>query len=196
MVLQRAASKGWGLGHGLESDACLLAPQELKQQIQQTRENLAKSPRSRPFFLESVEREADMQARVTRSFILLSQYDFQQCFGKAPRACDPKCPVVEVQDVDGTVQSFYAFTDPEKPFRCLELSSSVAEVRSEELLAKEGHVHATQAAQCQRSRSSSRLHSSGCNALLAKQQANLCSISEYEETSFNARWLAPVLVAM
>ena len=169
--------------------------QELKQQIKDAKENMAKDPQARPYFLETVEREAQMEARVTRAFILLSSYDFEKVSGKPPRARDPRCPQVEVQDIDGTKQRFYAFVDPQRPFRQLELSASVGEVRSEELMPQSSHVHPNQAFQTefQQSRTARRLQLSGCGGLLQKRQMHLCTVAEYEETMgcYSRTWTDP-----
>ena len=139
-----------------------------------------KEEKQRPFYLENVVQENSVESRVSRRFLLLTCYDFEKVFGKAPRARDPKAPMVTLPDVDGCMTTYYCFVDPQHPFRELTVSAAVGESRAQEVLARQDHVHSQHAEHMQNVKTERRLSGSGASALLGNQQWALCTLSEYQ----------------
>ena len=134
----------------------------------------------RPWCAEAVERSMDLQTKMTRRYLLLTAYDFEKAFGRAPRARDPKAAQVSLPDLDGQQQNFYVFLDPDCPHRVLEVSSGVAEHRREQVMAAADHCHERQAELTQSSRTTKRQASTGVAAFLGNQQWALCTLAEYQ----------------
>eukprot|EP00971_Amphidinium_carterae_P113527 2249147-Amphidinium_carterae.3 len=155
-------------------------PKEGKEQLKEM-EASEQSPQNRAFILESVETEQNVECKVTKSYVVLDDYEYEKAFGSKPRAKDPKCSKVTLPDVDGTLTSFWVFQDPEQPFRKMQLTSSLGEVKRQELLTKDEHLHKQQADSTHSSKSKTRLESSGVASLLDRRLLhNLSTVGEFQ----------------
>eukprot|EP00971_Amphidinium_carterae_P333894 6468892-Amphidinium_carterae.2 len=138
-------------------------------------------PKNRAFILEHVECEKNVQCQITKSYVVLDDYEYEKAFGSKPRARDPKCTKVTLPDIDGTLTSFWVFQDPDQPFRKMQLAASLGEVKSQCLLSKDEHLHKQQADLTHSSKSKARLESSGVAGLLDRRLLhNLSSVADFQ----------------
>ena len=134
-------------GGGLGLSGVCHVPEVGQELLRQVAVHMA-TPSKRPFNASAVEKEQTHAVTMELTYVLLSEAEFGRVFGMKCRAKDPRAPKVQLRSENGDLQTYHVFKMCETGathHRLLKMTSSVAEVKSEMLLAPPDHLHLNQA---------------------------------------------------
>ena len=140
----------------------------------------AKDLESRSFAVEEVGRDERLTLELYQEFVVMSEHQFIQHFGGVRRVKDPKVPQVWLTSLGGEPELCYIFKHPDRPWRGLRVSSSIAEHKDTEMLKGSSHLHKEQSSLVLKHGFQQRCESSQLSQILSKNPC-LSTVEEYAQ---------------